>query len=181
MARRAVSANGLFAAAEATLISLYDGGVLSPAVLERVIAGFSNSVIDWHSALQRNSVDGRSLHEVVAITMMPGRAIRNPSKEFFAVVEHIGGRRIAAQDAQEETDESPDDQHADEPDDEPDDELMSQLGGTNGKSAGGAKKTAKTAPKSVPKSAAKSAPKSAPSPGFNPLFHATPPGRARKS
>jgi hypothetical protein len=175
MARRAVSANGLFAAAEATLISLYDGGVLSPAVLERVIAGFSNSVIDWHSALQRNSVDGRSLHEVVAITMLPGRAIRNPSKEFFAVVEHIGGRRIAAQDAQEETDESPDDQH--EPDDEPDDELMSQLGGTNGKSAGGAKKTAKIAPKSAPKSAAKSAP----SPGFNPLFHATPPGRARKS
>jgi hypothetical protein len=175
MARRAVSANGLFAAAEATLISLYDGGVLSPAVLERVIAGFSNSVIDWHSALQRNSVDGRSLHEVVAITMMPGRAIRNPSKEFFAVVEHIGGRRIAAQDAQEETDESPDDQH--EPDDEPDDELMSQLGGTNGKSVGGAKKTAKTARKSAPESAAKSAP----SPGFNPLFHATPPGRARKS
>jgi hypothetical protein len=165
MARRAASANGLFAAAEATLISLYDGGVLSPAVLERVIAGFANSAIDWHSALERNSVDGRSLHEVVAITMMPGRAIRNPSKEFFAVIEHIGGRRVAVHDAQEEPEESSGDQR----NDQPDDELMSQLARTNGKSAGGARKAAKTAQES------------AQSRGFNPLFHATPPGRARKS
>jgi hypothetical protein len=157
MARRAASANGLFAVAEATLIGLYDGGVLSPAVLERVIAGFANSAIDWHSAPERKSVDGRSLHEIVAITMMPGRAIRNPSKEFFAVVEHVGGRSLAAQEEREE------------PSDEPDDELMNQLAGTSGKGRGAGKKAAKTARKS------------APSPGFNPLFHATPPGRARKS
>ncbi|AMM17460.1 hypothetical protein AX768_24960 [Burkholderia sp. PAMC 28687] len=165
MARRAASGNGLFAVAEATLISLYDGGVLSPAVLERVIAGFANSAIDWHSAPGSKSVDGRSLHEVVAITMMPGRAIRNPSKEFFAVVEHVGGRSIAARDAKEEPEESPET----EPEDEPDDELMSQLAGAGRKGSAGAKKAGKTARKS------------APSPGFNPLFHATPPGRARKS
>jgi hypothetical protein len=160
MARRAASANGLFAVAEATLISLYDGGVLSPAVLERVIAGFADSAIDWHSTPERKSVDGRSLHEVVAITMMPGRAIRNPSKEFFAVVEHVGGRRVAAHDHHEEPEESVED--------EPDDELMSQLAGA-GRKGGGAKKAAKTAEKP------------APSAGFSPLFHATPPGRARKS
>lgn len=161
MARRAASANGLFAVAEATLINLYDGGVLSPAVLERVIAGFANSAIDWHSAPERESVDGKSLHEVVAITMMPGRAIRNPSKEFFNVVEHVGGRRVAAQEEQEAPEEPADD--------EPDDELMSQLAGAGGKGSTGAKKAAKTARKP------------APSAGFNPLFHATPPGRATKS
>jgi hypothetical protein len=165
MARRAASVNGLFAVAEAALINLYDGGVLSPAVLERVIAGFANSAIDWHSTPERKSVDGRSLHEVVAITMMPGRAIRNPSKEFFAVVEHVGGRPVAASDEQEVPDESSDDQD----DEKPDDALMSQLAGTNGKAGSGAKKTVKTARKP------------APSPGFNPLFHATPPGGSRKS
>ena len=161
MARRALSANGLFAVAEATLISLYDGGVLSPAVLERVIAGFANSTIDWHSTPELKSVDGRSLHEIVAITMMPGRAIRNPSKEFFAVVEHVGGRRVVARDRQEEPDESADD--------EPDDELMSQLAGTGRKNTASATKPAKTAGKP------------APSAGFNPLFRAAPPGRTRKS
>jgi len=164
MARRAASPNGLFAVAEATLINLYDGGVLSPAVLERVIAGFANSAIDWHSALELKSVDGRSLHEVVAITMMPGRAIRNPSKEFLAVVEHVGGRRIASQEEQHEPE-----AQEETVDDEPDDELMSQLAGASRKGSAAAKK------------AAKPAQKTAPSAGFNPLFHATPPGRARKS
>ncbi len=105
MTKRAEPANGLFAAAEATLIGLYDGGVLSPAVLERVIAGFAGSAIDWHSAPRLNTVDEKSLHEVVAMTMMPGRTHRNASKEFFAVVGHIGGGRVQAHSEQEEPEE----------------------------------------------------------------------------
>src|SRR5476651_2318844 len=91
MAKRAVPANGLFAAAEATLIGLYDGGVLAPAVLQRVIAGFANSAINWNTSPRLRTIDDKSLHEVVAMTMMPGRTLRNASKEFFAVIGHIGG------------------------------------------------------------------------------------------
>ncbi|WP_438392525.1 hypothetical protein [Caballeronia sp. DA-9] len=161
MARRAASTDELFAVAEATLIGLYNAGVLSPAVLERVIAGFADSSIDWHSRPTRNSVDGKSLHEVVAITMMPGRAIRNPLKEFFAVIGHVGSSSVTAPDEQEKPEESADD--------EPDDDLMNQLAGMSSKSGAGRKRAAKTTRKS------------APSPGFNPLFHAAPPGRSRKS
>lgn len=157
MAKRAAGAasvNDLFAAAEAAVIGLYNGGVLSPAVLERVIAGFAGGAIDWHESPRLHTVDGKSLHEVVAMTMMPGRTIRSASKEFFAVVEHIGA--AAAHDGPEEIDEAPED--------EPDDDLINQLsGGRNNKRA------AKTARKTVA------------SAGFNPLMHATSPGRTTKS
>jgi hypothetical protein len=156
MTKRAASANGLFAAAEATLIGLYDGGVLSPAVLERVIAGFAGGAIDWHSAPRLHTVDGKSLHEVVAMTMMPGRTIRQASKEFFAVVEHIGARRVAAHHAPDKPDEAPED--------EPDHDLINQLSGGRH-----SKRTAKPARKTVA------------SAGFNPLLHATSPGRPGKS
>ena len=160
MMKRAASANGLFAAAEATLIGLYDGGVLSPAVLERVIAGFAGGAIDWHSAPRLQSVDGKSLHEVVAMTMMPGRTHRNASKEFFAVVEHIGGGHVQAHGEQEEHDEPVEN----EAEDEPDDDLINQLsGGRNSKKP------------------AKPARKTAASAGFNPLLHATSPRRTAKS
>jgi hypothetical protein len=159
MMKRAASANGLFAAAEATLIGLYDGGVLSPAVLERVIAGFAGGAIDWHSAPRLQSVDGKSLHEVVAMTMMPGRTHRNASKEFFAVVEHIGGGQLQAHDEPDEIDET-----ENEPEDEPDDDLINQL--SSGRNS---------------KKPAKPARKTAASAGFNPLLHATSPSRTAKS
>jgi hypothetical protein len=129
MAKRPAPANELFAAAEATMIGLYDAGVLSPAVLQRVIAGFSGIAIDWNTPLRLRTVDNRSLHEVVAMTMMPGRTLRNASKEFFAVIGHIGGIGT---------------EEHDEPD-EPDSNLINQLSGGSG-----SKRAAKTARKTAP-------------------------------
>jgi hypothetical protein len=156
MAKRAAPANGLFAAAEATLIGLYDGGVLSPAVLQRVIAGFANSAIDWNTSPKLHTVDNKSLHEVVAMTMMPGRTIRQASKEFFAVIGHIGGIGAEEHDEPEEPDEAPDD--------EPDSDLIDQLTGGSGR-----------------KRAAKTTRKTTPSAGFNPLLHASSPRKTRQS
>jgi hypothetical protein len=156
MAKRASPANGLFAAAEATLIGLYDGGVLSPAVLQRVIAGFADSAIDWNTPPRLHTVDNKSLHEVVAMTMMPGRTIRNSSKEFFTVIGRIGGISAEEHDESEEVDEAPDD--------EPDSDLIDQLSGGSGR-----------------KRAAKTARKTAPSAGFNPLLHASSPRKNRQS
>ncbi|SAL41450.1 hypothetical protein AWB69_04182 [Caballeronia udeis] len=156
MAKRATPANGLFAAAEATLIGLYDSGVLSPAVLQRVIAGFANSAIDWNTPPRLRTVDNKSLHEVVAMTMMPGRTLRNASKEFFAVTGHIGGVGAAEHDEPEEPD--------DPPEDEAGSDLINQLsGGRRGKRA------------------VKTARKTAPPAGFNPLVHATSPRKNRRS
>jgi hypothetical protein len=160
MAKRAAPANGLFAAAEATLVGLYDAGVLSPAVLQRVIAGFANSTINWNTPPKLRTVDNKSLHEVVAMTMMPGRTLRNASKEFFAVIGHIGGISHETRDEREEHDEASDEP----PDDEPDRDLINQLSGGSGR-----------------KRAAKSARKTASSAGFNPLLHATSPRKDRQS
>jgi hypothetical protein len=156
MAKRTTPANGLFAAAEATLIGLYDGGVLSPAVLQRVIAGFANTAIDWNTPPRLRTVDNKSLHEVVAMTMMPGRTIRQASKEFLAVIGHIGGIGAEEHDEPGEPDEAPDD--------EPDSDLINQLSGG-----------------SDTKRAAKPARKTTPSAGFNPLLHATSPLKNRRS
>ncbi|CAN7708640.1 hypothetical protein LJR034_005962 [Caballeronia sp. LjRoot34] len=156
MAKRAAPANGLFAAAEATLIGLYDGGVLSPAVLQRVVAGFANSAIDWNSPPRLRTVDNKSLHEVVAMTMMPGRTLRNASKEFFAVIGHIGSISTEEHEDPEEPD--------DPPEGEPDSDLINQLsGGRRGRRA------------------AKTARKTAPAVGFNPLLHASSPRTNRQS
>ena len=159
MAKRPAPANGLFAAAEAALIALYDGGVLSPAVLQHVIAGFAHSAINWNTPPRLRTVDDKSLHEVVAMTMMPGRTLRQASKEFFAVIAHIGG--ISA----EEHDDHVEPEEPDEPpEDEPDSDLINQLSGGRGG-----------------KRAAKTARKTAPSAGFNPLLHATSPRKNRQS
>lgn len=156
MAKRAAPGNGLFAAAEATLIGLYDAGVLAPAVLQRVIAGFANSAINWNTLPRLRTIDDKSLHEVVAMTMMPGRTLRNASKEFFAVIGHIGGIGTEERDGPEEPEEPSDD--------EPDSDLINQLSGGSGR-----------------KRAAKTARKTAPSAGFNPLLHATSPRKGRQS
>jgi hypothetical protein len=79
---------------ESVVIRLYDGGVLSPAVLERVIGGFAQANIDWHGPVEARSVDGRSLHEIVALTMLPGQPVRSASASFASVIEHIA--RIAS-------------------------------------------------------------------------------------
>ncbi|NUY00395.1 hypothetical protein [Paraburkholderia youngii] len=76
---------------ESVVIRLYDGGVLSPAVLERVVGAFAQANVDWHSTVQGRSVDGRSLHEIVALTMLPGQPLRSASASFMSVIEHIAG------------------------------------------------------------------------------------------
>jgi len=80
-----------FALAERAIISLYDGGVLSPAVLERLLAVFAQENTDWNAKPSQRTVDGRSLHEVVVLTMLPGEPLRSASKSFLSVIDHIAG------------------------------------------------------------------------------------------
>jgi hypothetical protein len=147
--QRAGTLDPTFSVAERTVIGLYDAGVLSPVVLERVLLGFMHSDIDWETAPAQRSADGRSLHEVVATTMMPGRTTRSPSKDFLLVVEHLRGTSPVPS------------QVAEEPADHDDDELLSQLGGGTTKR----------------NTAVHHARKSQPSAGFNPLLRATSPSR----
>lgn len=80
------TAFGIF---ERVVMSLYDGGVLSPAVLERVIGAFAQAGADWHGASAGRSVDGRSLQEIVVQTMLPGDDPQSVARSFMTVVEHI--------------------------------------------------------------------------------------------
>ncbi|ASV99019.1 hypothetical protein [Paraburkholderia aromaticivorans] len=85
------SASAPFRVFERVVISLYDGGVLSPAVLERVIGAFAHAGADWRSAPDARSVDGRSLHEIVVLTMLPGEGLDSASTSFMTVAEHVAG------------------------------------------------------------------------------------------
>ncbi|APA88127.1 hypothetical protein BJG93_22315 [Paraburkholderia sprentiae WSM5005] len=76
---------------ESVVIRLYDGGVLSPAVLERVIGAFAQAKVDWHDTVEGRAVDGRSLHDIVALTMLPGQPVESASASFMTVIEHIAG------------------------------------------------------------------------------------------
>jgi len=118
-----------FALAERAIISLYDGGVLSPAVLERLLAVFAQENTDWDTKPSQRTVDGRSLHEVVVLTMLPGESLRSASKSFLSVIEHIAGvsrtknPASAAEDVDDHEEES-----ADQDDDSA--ELARQLSGS---------------------------------------------------
>jgi len=118
-----------FALAERAIISLYDGGVLSPAVLERLLAVFAQENTDWNAKPSQRTVDGRSLHEVVVLTMLPGESLRSASKSFLSVIEHIAGvsrtknPASAAEDVDDHEEES-----ADQDDDSA--ELARQLSGS---------------------------------------------------
>lgn len=118
-----------FALAERAIISLYDGGVLSPAVLERLLAVFAQENTDWNAKPSQRTVDGRSLHEVVVLTMLPGESLRSASKSFLSVIDHIAGvsrtknPASAAEDVDEHEEES-----ADQDDDSA--ELAQQLSGS---------------------------------------------------
>lgn len=93
---RKASTSAPFRIFERVVIGLYDGGVLSPAVLERVIGAFAQAGADWHDAPRAKSVDDRSLHEIVVRTMLPGDALESPSGSFRTIVEHIGGAALLA-------------------------------------------------------------------------------------
>ena len=171
-----------FALAERAIISLYDGGVLSPAVLERLLAVFAQENTDWDTKPSQRTVDGRSLHEVVVLTMLPGESLRSASKSFLSVIEHIAGvsrtknPASAAEDVDDHEEES-----ADQDDESA--ELAQQLSGSARASRRGraanvrdkAKDTAKNkerdsdSPTQQPKRTA----------AFNPLLNAAAPRKSK--
>jgi hypothetical protein len=133
------SASTPFRVFERVVISLYDGGVLSPAVLERVIGAFAQAGTDWRSALGARSVDSRSLHEIVVLTMLPGEAPKSASASFMAVVEHIAGESLPTRATSESANASADDarparaknrKQADTDEDNATEELLAQLSGS---------------------------------------------------
>ncbi|WP_025599987.1 hypothetical protein [Burkholderia sp. WSM2230] len=163
-----------FALAERAIISLYDGGVLSPAVLERLLTAFANANPDWDTEPTERSVDGRSIHEVVTLTMLPGEPLRAARKSFLSVIEHIAGAaktkktsRASREAEEEEDNEEPaeDDESA---------ELAKQLSG----STRGAPATRKSGA-SKAKDADRSAEKPTRTAAFNPLVNAAAPRKGR--
>jgi hypothetical protein len=177
-----------FALVERAIISLYDGGVLSPAVLERLLAVFAQENTDWDTEPSQRTVDGRSLHEVVVLTMLPGESLRSASKSFLSVIEHIAGvsgtknpaRGASAVDEAEDVNDR-EEESADQDDDSA--ELAQQLSGSaratrRGRAANvkdKAKDTAKNkerdsdAPTQQPKRTA----------AFNPLLNAAAPRKSK--
>lgn len=85
------STSNPFRVFERVVIGLFDAGILSPAVLERVIGGFADAGVDWNSKPAARSVDARSVHDIVVLTMLPGDASSSPSSSFKTVVDHITG------------------------------------------------------------------------------------------
>ncbi|SAL13951.1 hypothetical protein [Caballeronia telluris] len=120
-ANPAARSAGLFALAERQVLGLYDAGVLSPAVLHHVIAAYADRDIDWHEEPHARSVDDHSLHEVVVLTMMPGRALRNARKDFLTVIAHLADAGATVRESESESES--------EPEHEDDDELLNQLSG----------------------------------------------------
>ena len=146
----------LFSLAERQVIALYDAGVLSPAVLQHVIAAYAGRDVDWHEEARERSVDHHSVHEVVVLTMMPGRALRQAQKDFLSVVGHLMGS-------------SADAAAASSVEAEDDDALLSQL------SSGMAGSEPGTRSRERPEAATRQ------SPGFNPLVQAKALRRAGKA
>lgn len=169
-----------FALAERAIISLYDGGVLSPAVLERLIASFATANPDWDTEPAERSLDGRSLHEVVALTMLPGGSLRAARKSFTSVIEHIAGAaktKKTSRAASKVQDEEVEEEEPAEEDDEDSAELARQLsGGTRG-TRGTPSNRRRGASKS--KDADTSARKPAGTAAFNPLMNAAAPRKSK--
>jgi hypothetical protein len=157
-----------FSLAERAIISLYDGGVLSPAVLERVLTAFAQANPDWETEPTERSVDGRSLHEVVTLTMLPGESLRSARKSFLSVIEHIGGVSEAKKPARGSTTEEVEESSAE---DEDSADLAKQLSGSTRGTRRGGKSKAKDDETSA-RPAAKTA-------TFNPLLNAAAPRRSR--
>lgn len=169
-----------FALAERAIISLYDGGVLSPAVLERLLAVFAQENTDWDTEPSQRTVDGRSLHEVVVLTMLPGESLRSASKSFLSVIEHIAGisgtknPASAAEDVNDHEEES-----ADQDDDSA--ELAQQLSGSARATRRGRAANVKDKAKDTAKKRDSDAPTQQPkrTAAFNPLLNAAAPRKSK--
>ncbi|AXF16417.1 hypothetical protein [Paraburkholderia caledonica] len=169
-----------FALVERAIISLYDGGVLSPAVLERLLAVFAQENTDWDTEPSQRTVDGRSLHEVVVLTMLPGESLRSASKSFLSVIEHIAGvsrtknPASAAEDVNDHEEES-----ADQDDDSA--ELAQQLSGSARATRRGRAANVKDKAKDTAKKRDSDAPTQQPkrTAAFNPLLNAAAPRKSK--
>ncbi|MDR5856718.1 hypothetical protein P9239_05855 [Caballeronia sp. LZ062] len=115
----AAATPSLFALAERQIVGLYDAGVLSPAVLQHVIAAYGGSSIDWSEAGTLHTVDDHTVQEAVVLIMMPGRALRSAQKDFVSVMEHLAGAAQTPAQNDSNADEEPSDDEA----------LLDQLGG----------------------------------------------------
>ncbi|SEJ33598.1 hypothetical protein [Paraburkholderia diazotrophica] len=162
----------LYRAAERAVVALYDGGVLSPAVLERVLTAFIGAKANWNAEPQLRSADDHTLHEIVAMTMMPGRAPRNAARDFAQVIAHIGSAGTSgesASDAGALSAHTNEDEEGEAP--EHDDTLEQQLGAARRSPPKRSKQRARPA-----SGRAAEAPADSPAPkGFNPFLNAKPP------
>ena len=70
-----------FALVERAIISLYDGGVLSPAVLERLLAVFAQTLTGTRNRLNARSTDARFTKSLFSPCCLANRYVRraNPS------------------------------------------------------------------------------------------------------
>jgi hypothetical protein len=92
-ASRAASAPDCSALVQTLVLSLYDGGVLSPAVLERVIAAAGATAgTDWDAIAEARAKDQRSLAEIVVAVMLPGNPLDDVERDFAAVLNRLAGR-----------------------------------------------------------------------------------------
>jgi hypothetical protein len=92
-------ASALADAAQRLVLGLYEAGLLSPAVLERVIASVGGAPMDWDAIGGVRAADGRSIREIVVAVMMPGNPLDNVDRDFAAVIEHITGLAAAGKPA----------------------------------------------------------------------------------
>ncbi|MEC5406077.1 hypothetical protein VOM14_11010 [Paraburkholderia sp. MPAMCS5] len=170
-----------FSLAERAIINLYDGGVLSPAVLERLIAAFALANPQWDTEPIERTVDGRSLHEVVALTMLPGESLRSARKSFMSVIEHIAGAATMKNARRGPAKEEPEDSAEEERDSA---ELEQQLSGrtrsTGGKRSTGSTGGAARERKSKAKEDETSARPQTNSATFNLLLNAAAPRKSRR-
>lgn len=148
---------GLFALAERQIVGFYDAGVMSPAVLQHLVAAYADSGIDWSQRGTLQTVDGHSVQEAVVIVMMPRCALKSVQKGFMSVVAHLAGAQ--PQPAQHK---DKDDTDTDTDEGENDEDLLSQLGGESpGVKPRNEKKRARASETREPKRT-----------GFNPLVGA---------
>ncbi|SAK49959.1 hypothetical protein AWB75_01338 [Caballeronia catudaia] len=132
-------APSLFALAERQIVALYDAGVMSPAVLHHVVAGYADSGIDWNEEGTLQTVDGHTVQQAVVLVMMPARGLKSAQKDFMSVVAHLAASEPRANAAKEEAEAEP----------EEDEDLLSQLSGDDppSKSRAAAKKSTPAEPK----------------------------------
>ncbi|MEM5372946.1 hypothetical protein V4C53_44100 [Paraburkholderia azotifigens] len=157
--------SSLFRVAERAVVTLYDGGVLSPTVLQRVLEAFIGAKVQWDTDVEIRAVDGRTMHDIVVTTLMPGDAPEQAASQFARIIAHLRtgeAGRNAPFDAPMPTNNQDAGQGHDEPSEE-DEALIDRLDAARSPKR-----------KSRPSENRRA---SKPSSGFNPLVNARLPGK----